>query len=111
LEEFVRLFAPTPPVDPKVADANELHAWLLKEQAKRADYQVFEKRKILSHGPAKFRSRSRRDEALDTLRSWGWLVEFKDKNRLFVRALVFQPINPLPTYTSLGYQSRPVSGL
>lgn len=111
LEEFVRLFAPTPPVDSKAADANELHAWLLKEQAKRADYQAVEKRKILSHGPAKFRSRSRRDEALDTLRSWGWLVERKDKNRLFVQALVIQPINPMATYTSLGYQSRPVSCL
>lgn len=90
VNEFVRLFAPAPAVDPRTQAATELHAWLLQEQSKTPDLPVIEKRKILSHGPSRLRKRSNRDAALDVLRSWRWISEFKQNNRSFVQALVPQ---------------------
>ena len=89
MQEFARLFTP-PVVDPRAQAATELHAWLLHEQSKRPDFQAVEKRKILSHGASKFRNRSNRDASLDILRSWGWIVEGRQNNRSYVRALIPQ---------------------
>jgi hypothetical protein len=91
LNEFVRLFVPPPQPDPKQAAAVELFNWLLQEQLKSHPPQPVEKRKILTHGPYKFRNRPARDDALHLLRNWEWILDQKYNNRSYIQVMVQQP--------------------
>ena len=89
MQEFARLFTP-PVVDPRAQAATELHAWLLHEQSETTGFSGSRETEDSGHGASKFRNRSNRDAALDILRSWGWISEFRLNNRSFVQALVPQ---------------------
>lgn len=95
LNESIRLFNPPPAPDPRVEDANVLHAWLLNQLQERPGINMVEKRKILTHGPSRTRNCRNRDDALAILRGWNMVYEFKQNNKLYVTPLVQQAyVNP-----------------